>query len=130
VSVVILSEGTREELVAALNLAIPLCLPLAITVSVVVESEAVARHLRVSYPGVKFLMVGPSLPEAERREMGLRATPGDLVVFASEAGVLNGGWGEALGRQVGLSQEPSHEPSPEWAARLTQLGVPGALGDS
>ena len=130
VAVVILSESTREELIAALNSAVPLCQSLAISLSVVVESEAVVRHLRVSYPGVQFLMVSADLPGEERRAVGLRAAAGNLVVFTTEAGVLNGHWREALGRQAGISHEPADEPSPEWAARLTQLGVQGALGDS
>jgi hypothetical protein len=129
VSVVILSEGRREELVAALNSAMPLCQSHAIAVSVVVESEALSRHLQLSFPAVQFLMVSPGLPEEERRTMALRAAGGDLVVFARESGMLNGGWREALGRQAGHSDEPAGEPSAEWARRLAQLGVPGALGD-
>jgi hypothetical protein len=129
VHVVVLSEGTREELVAALNASAPFCQSLAISVSVVVESDAIARHLQLSFPGVQFLMVSPGLPEEERRTMALRAAGGDLVVFARESGLLNGGWRQAIGRQAGLSDEPAGEPSSEWARRLAQLGVPGALGD-
>jgi len=112
-----------------LNSAAPLCQSLEIAVSVVVESEAIARHLRVSFPGVQFLMVSPGLPEEERRTLALRAAGGDLVVFARETGMLNGGWREALSRQTGLLDPPADESLTEWAGRLAQLGVPGALGD-
>jgi len=129
-SVVILSGGAREELAGALNSAVPFCQDLAIRVFVVVESEALVREFGIGYPEVQFLMVAPGLPPAERRATGLRAASGDVVVFSNEGGLLGGGWRKALSRQTGTSHEPPEEPSPEWAARLTQRGVPGALGDS
>ena len=103
-SVVLLSEGTPEELERALASIGERCRSLSAEVIVVRRAmgEGVAE-LSAAHPGVVFLEAPVGSSSAEMREIGVHCASGDILAMRTDGAVGDGCWLQAFESTVGVT---------------------------
>ena len=128
-AVVLLGGPSRSDLGAALTTGAPVCHSLGVGLKVLHTDESIGHEMATRFPSVSWLTVAAGTTEAERRAVGFAAAGTDIVVFARPRDMADAGWLAALTWRSGAGNGRRSDPSPEWAVRLAERGVPGALGD-
>lgn len=116
-SVILLSEGSRDDLDRALASIEPRCVTLG--AEVIVVRQEIADHLvelNATHPGVIFLDSPKGTTSAAMREAAIGRASGDILALRMDGAVGDGRWLNAFDATVNVSVSHSREASKPIAA--------------